>query len=163
MANQGISNTLEGVATRNHDTVLLVARLLMAFIFIESAWNHSLNVEGFAKTFNNFMLPAEMGVPMAVVACIVEMVGGIALAAGWRIRETAIVMFVFVLVTIFVGHRFWEMEGVPRRLHMIQVKKNVFMLGGFLALFIAGAGRYSVSAWWAARRNGGAASLARQS
>ncbi len=160
MANSGISSNLDGMAARNNDTILLVARLLMAFIFIESAWTHSMNVEGFAKTFNNFMLPADLGVPMAVIACIVEMAGGIAIAAGWRIRETAIVMIVFVLVTIFVGHRFWEMDGVPRRLHMVQVKKNVFMIGGFLALFVTGAGRFAVSSW-AARRQGDAG-LARQ-
>ncbi|MEZ5533431.1 MAG: DoxX family protein [Steroidobacteraceae bacterium] len=68
------------------------------------------------------------------------------LAAGYRVRETSVVMILFVLATIFVGHRFWEMEGPPRRMHVIQIKKNVAIIGGFLALLVAGGGRFAVSA-----------------
>ena len=68
------------------------------------------------------------------------------LAAGYRVPETSVVMILFVLATIFVGHRFWEMEGPPRRMHVIQIKKNVAIIGGFLALLVAGGGRFAVSA-----------------
>ena len=162
MANSGISGALDGLAARNHDTILLLARLAMAFIFIESAINHSMNVTGFAATFKNFMLPEALGVPVAILACVVELLGGIALAVGYRVRETTVVMIVFVLITIFVGHRFWEMEGPPARLHMIQVKKNVAIIGGFLALFIAGGGRYALSAWLGRGATGSAAGAARR-
>ena len=70
---------------------------------------------------------------------------------GYRVRETTILLILFVLVTIFVGHRFWEFEGAARRTHVIQIKKNVAIIGGLLALLVAGGGRYALSAWTARR------------
>jgi putative oxidoreductase len=148
----GVGSGLEGLARSNQDVLLLIARLCLAYVFIESAINHSLNVPGFAQTFENFQLPAALGIPVAWLAIVVELAGGIALVVGYRIRETAVLMIVFVLVTIFIGHRFWEMEGAPRRMHVIQIKKNVAIIGGFLALLISGGGRFAISAW-AARRS----------
>ncbi len=130
---------------RNQDILLLIARACLAYAFIESAINHAVNVPGFAHTFNNFQLPAAMGIPMAWLAVMVELLGGIAVLLGYRVREAALLMMLFVLVTIFVGHRFWELEGVARRMQIIQVKKNVAIIGGFLALFVTGAGRIAIT------------------
>jgi putative oxidoreductase len=140
------SEGIEGVVARHRDLLLLLARCFLAYIFIESAINHSLNVPGFAQTFNNFQLPASLGIPVAWVAVLVELLGGVALLVGYRVRETTLLMILFVLVTIFIGHRFWELEGAPRRLHVIQIKKNVAIIGGFIALLITGGGRFAVSA-----------------
>lgn len=136
---------LAGIAVRHHDSLLLLARCALAYVFIESAINHATNLPGFAATFNNFQLAPWLGVPVAVLAVLVELLGGIALLLGYRIRATALLMIGFVLVTIFIGHRFWEFTGAPRRMHVIQIKKNVAIIGGFLALFVAGGGRYALS------------------
>lgn len=132
---------------RHQDNLLLLARCALAYIFIESAINHATNLAGFAATFNNFQLPQSLGVPAAALGVLVELLGGIALVVGYRIRETIILMIVFLLVTIFIGHRFWEFEGAARRMHVIQIKKNVAIIGGFLALLVAGGGRYTLSTW----------------
>lgn len=129
------------------DVILLVARLALAYIFIESALNHATDLPKFAATFKNFQLPAALGVPVAGLAVLVELVGGIALVVGYRLRETAILMIAFLMVTIFIGHRYWEFEDAARRLHIIQIKKNVAITGGFLLLLVVGGGRYAVSAW----------------
>lgn len=141
------STGLAGAIARNEDVLLLIARCCLAYIFIESAINHSFNVPGFAQTFNNFQLPEVLGIPVAWLAIAVELGGGIALLIGYRVRETTLLMILFVLVTIFIGHRFWEMEGAARRMHVIQIKKNVAIIGGFLALLITGGGRFALSAW----------------
>lgn len=141
-----LSESIERAVVRHQDSLLLLARCFLAYIFIESAVNHSLNVPGFAQTFNNFQLPASLGVPVAWLAVLVELLGGIALLVGYRVRETTLLMILFVLVTIFIGHRFWELEGPPRRLHIIQIKKNVAIIGGFIALLITGGGRFALSA-----------------
>ncbi len=138
-------SALENFIAQHRDALLLIARLAMAYIFIESALNHATNLTGFAATFNNFQLPASMGVPAAALGVIVELAGGIALVLGYRVRETAVLMIVFLLVTIFIGHRFWELEGAARRIHVIQIKKNVAMIGGFIALLITGGGRFALS------------------
>jgi len=129
------------------DVILLVARLALAYIFIESALNHATDLPKFAATFKNFQLPAPLGVPMAGLAVLVELAGGIALVVGYRLRETALLMIAFLMVTIFIGHRYWEFEDAARRLHIIQIKKNVAITGGFLLLLVVGGGRFAVSAW----------------
>ncbi|MDM0075844.1 DoxX family protein [Variovorax sp. J2P1-59] len=146
--------TLEGSIARHQDTVLLLARLALAYIFIESAINHAMNLAGFAATFKNFQLPEALGIPAAALGVVVELLGGIAVALGYRVRETAILMIVFLFVTIFIGHRFWEFEGAARRLHVIQIKKNVAIIGGFLAVLVCGGGRFALSAWFAQRTTG---------
>jgi putative oxidoreductase len=143
------AGSLDDLVARKVDLILLLARLAMAYIFIESAITHAMNIPGFAKTFNNFQMPEAMGIPVATLAVIVELLGGVALALGFRLRETCVLMIVFVLVTIFIGHRFWELEGPARRLHVVQIKKNVAIIGGFLALMVTGGGRYALSAWMA--------------
>jgi putative oxidoreductase len=140
-----LRENIERAVVRHQDALLLLARCFLAYIFIESAINHSLNVAGFAQTFNNFQLPASLGVPIAWLAVLVELLGGVALLVGYRVRETTLLMILFVLVTIFIGHRFWELDGPPRRLHIIQIKKNVAIIGGFIALLITGGGRFAVS------------------
>jgi putative oxidoreductase len=149
------TGVLEGVITRHQDTLLLLARFALGYIFIESAINHATNLAGFAATFNNFQLPGSLGIPVAALAVLVELLGGIALVAGYRVRETALLMILFLIVTIVVGHRFWEFEGAARRMQVIQIKKNVAIVGGFLALFVTGGGRYALSTWAAQRQSRG--------
>lgn len=107
---------LEGAVARHRDALLLLARFALAYIFIESALNHATSLSDFAATFRNFQLPASLGVPVAALAVVVELLGGIALAVGYRLRETTLLMIVFLLFTIFVGHRYWEFEGAAQRL-----------------------------------------------
>ena len=52
---------LEGAIARHQDVLLLVGRLALAYLFIESAINHATNLTGFAATFNNFQLPEPLG------------------------------------------------------------------------------------------------------
>jgi putative oxidoreductase len=135
---------IEGFAARHRDALLLLARFALGYIFIESGINHALNIPGFAATYKNFQLPAALGVPAAVFGVLIELVGGLALVLGYRVRETALLLTLFLLATILVGHRFWEFEGAARRMQVIHIKKNVAIAGGFLALLVAGAGRYAI-------------------
>lgn len=145
------NSTLDGIAARYQDAILLLGRIAIAYIFIESAIGHQ-DLAKFAATFKNFMLPEALGVPVAGLAVLVELLGGIAILVGFRVRAAAVLMVAFVFMTIVVGHRWWEFEGGASRLHFIQMKKNVCIMGGLLALFIAGSGRYAVSTWLANRR-----------
>jgi putative oxidoreductase len=141
---------LGAFVARHQDALLLLGRFALAYIFVESAIDHALNLAGFAATFQNFQLPETLGVPVAALAVLVELLGGLALVVGYRVREVAILMIVFLIVTIFIGHRFWEFEGAARRMQVIHIKKNVAIIGGFLALLVVGGGRYawSKSAAW---------------
>jgi hypothetical protein len=47
-----------------------------------------------------------------------------------------------------IAHRFWEFEGPARQMQQTQFFKNVAIIGGFFALWTAGAGRYAIDRLW---------------
>jgi len=59
-----------------------------------------------------------------------------------------LVMVVFMLVATFSSHRYWDFTNVAvRRAQDSSFHKNMAMLGGFLFLFVSGAGRFSLDGW----------------
>jgi len=122
----------------------LVGRLLLALLFLPAG---IMKIGGFAGTAGYI---ASKGLPMpevgAVVAILVEVVGGLALIAGFGTRVAAVVLAVFTLVATFVFHNYW---GVPAEMQMVQQLmffKNIAVIGGLLVLAAFGAGGWSLDA-----------------
>ena len=61
-------------------------------------------------------------------------------------RPLAVLMAFYTLATGFIGHHYWTMTGLDQYANEINFYKNVSIMGGFLALYIAGAGKYSLDA-----------------
>jgi putative oxidoreductase len=53
-------------------------------------------------------------------------------------------MVLYVLGTALIGHRFWTMKGDAQVDGMDNFFKNFSIMGGFLLLYVTGAGAYSV-------------------
>jgi putative oxidoreductase len=53
-------------------------------------------------------------------------------------------MFFYTLGTALVGHRYWTMTGADRIDSMDGFCKNLSIMGGFLLLYITGAGKYAI-------------------
>lgn len=102
---------------------------------------------GFMKTFR-FIPYSTAGWPAewfwGPVGAGVELVGGILILLGLGTRYAAILMMLFVIVATFSSHRFWEMPPAQVRLQQSQFFKNVAIFGGFVLLFVTGAGRHAV-------------------
>jgi putative oxidoreductase len=81
-----------------------------------------------------------------VVAVVVESFGAIALIVGVWTRSLAVLLALFTLATTFLAHHFWTMEGAERYANSIHFYKNLSIMGGFLLLYVTGAGKYSVDA-----------------
>jgi putative oxidoreductase len=77
----------------------------------------------------------------AIVAVLVECVGGILLIVGYQTRLTGIVLAAWCIVTALVAHRNFGDQD-----QMIHFLKNVAMAGGFFQLAAFGAGRWSIDA-----------------
>lgn len=54
------------------------------------------------------------------------------------------VFIAFTLVTAFLGHRYWRLQGAARRENLLNFYKNVSIAGGLLLLAITGPGRYAL-------------------
>jgi putative oxidoreductase len=130
------------LAAQWHDVVGLLGRLAMGWIFLTSGFGKLTNVAGFAAVL------AKRGVPapsmMGWIGAIVEFGGGVLIILGVKIRYVALLMILFVIVATLISHRYWEFTGDELRAQSGNFYKNLTIIGGFLFMFLAGAGRYSV-------------------
>jgi putative oxidoreductase len=83
---------------------------------------------------------------IAPIAAAAELLGGIAIILGFATRYAALLMVAFVIAASLTSHRYWEQTGNAARNNDIHFYKNLSLIGGFLALLVAGAGRYSIDA-----------------
>jgi putative oxidoreductase len=129
-------------ATGCHDIVALVGRLVMSWIFLSSGFTKLADVAAFSGVL------AKRGVPapsfMGWLGAIVEFGGGLLILLGLKTRLAAILLILFVIVATLISHRYWEFTGEVFGAQRTNFWKNVTIIGGFLFMFLAGAGRYSV-------------------
>jgi len=85
---------------------------------------------------------------------LVEALGGLMLVLGLWTRPLALGMAVYTILTAVLGHDFWNVVD-PTIQHdmVIHFWKNVCIAGGFLLLFVTGAGGISVDAARAPKRH----------
>jgi putative oxidoreductase len=132
------------------DPLLLIARILAGYIFLLSGWGKILGLAGFATYLQRHGLPASY--PLAVLGAGVEFLGGLALILGIVTRFAALALIAFILVATGIAHRFWELDGAARGGQATNFNKNMAMIGGLLALLVAGPGRFSIDRLVAARK-----------
>lgn len=132
------------MSTSIQNALNLAARLLMVVLFLPAGIG---KLTGFAGTVGYI---TSVGLPLPTVAAaaatVVEIVGSLALLAGFGTRIAALVLAVFTLVASVFFHAYW---GVPADQAMVQQLlffKNVGVVGGLLALVAHGAGRWSLDA-----------------
>jgi putative oxidoreductase len=134
----------------NNRFVNVGVRILMASLFLVAGIRKLLTWKMTLGYFAGLGIPfPQLALPLSVV---VEIGGSIALIAGWRLREVALVMAVFTLSTALAAHRFWAADPSQFNNQLNHFFKNVALVGGFLALY-AGARRHSSSGLMSASRD----------
>lgn len=132
--------------------IIFIARLALSVLFL---WSGVMKLLGYGA-FVGYL--QAKGVPFvqvaAPIATAVEVLGGIFLIVGFLIRPLGLVMAVYTIGTAVMGHDFWNIAD-PTLQHdmVIHFWKNVGIAGGFLLLFVTGAGGASVDAARAPRRS----------
>ena len=135
---------IDGLAASTSDTVLLIGRILLGLIFVRSGYGKIFDIGAYAATFPPRGLPPFL----AYIAVPAEFFGGVALMLGLATRYVAVVMTIFLLVATFSSHRYWDFsDAATRRVQETNFFKNIAILGGFLFVFVAGSGRFSVDGW----------------
>ncbi len=115
-------------------TLALIARILMAYIFIVAGWG---KVTAYQATVGYM---ESMGVPAAMLpfTILVELGGGLALLFGFQARFAAFGLGIFSIITAFIFH------GADDQMQQINFMKNLAMSGGLFYLMLHGAGRLSL-------------------
>ncbi|MGB7756530.1 MAG: DoxX family protein [Salinisphaera sp.] len=136
------------------DPLLLAARLLIAWLFVLFGWSKLIGFGGTVAYMQHTGAP--IPVLAAAIAVIMEVPVAIAIALGLATRPLALLMALYTLGTALIGHPYWTMTGAEQYANEINFYKNIAIIGGLLALYVAGPGRFAVDARLARRRPGAA-------
>lgn len=122
----------------------LTGRLLLALLFLPAGIS---KIGGFAGTVGYI---ASKGLPMptagAAIAVLVEVLGGLALIAGFGTRIAALVLAVFTLLATVFFHAYWAVPAEMQMVQQLMFFKNIAVVGGLLVLAAYGAGAWSLDA-----------------
>lgn len=114
--------------------LVTVARILVAALFLVAGARKLLTYAGTLAYFTKLGIPApELVLPLTIA---LELVGGIALVAGWRINWVAPILAVFTLGAALLGHAFWAADPAQFNAQLNHFLKNIAIVGAFIALAI---------------------------
>jgi putative oxidoreductase len=124
--------------------LLLLARVLMSAIFLSSG---AMKVADWSGTASHMAEEGMVAVPVLLAGAIaVELGAGAGVLVGCGTRWSALALAAFLVPTTLIFHDFWTFDGPARQGQMQHFMKNLTIIGGLLALAVAGAGRYSIDA-----------------
>tara|TARA_R110002124_G_scaffold106467_21_gene258423 strand:- start:24370 stop:24813 length:444 start_codon:yes stop_codon:yes gene_type:complete len=117
--------------------VLLLARILLALLFILAGAGKLADVSGFAGYMASGGVPTFLAWPVIAF----EILGGLAILIGFLTRPVALALAGFCVLSALMFH------FVPAdQLQMSIFFKNLGLAGGFLLLWVTGAGAWSLDA-----------------
>jgi putative oxidoreductase len=121
--------------TRLSGPLVLLARLMLALIFIVDGWGA---IVDYARTAS-YMQASRVDNRLLPLVILTELGAGLMVLVGFKTRWAAVALFGFCLLTALIIH--WRAN------EMIEVQKNVAMAGGLLTLAVFGAGPWSLDGW----------------
>jgi putative oxidoreductase len=122
--------------------VALVGRILIALLFVIAGFGKISGFDGVAGYIASKGLP--MPQVLAALTIALELVGGLMLMAGYKVRWVAIAFFLWLIPTTFLFHKFWGIDAAQVQNQMNHFLKNVSIMGAMLMLVAFGPGRYAV-------------------
>jgi len=128
----------DDIATGMGDILLLVARLLVAAVFLMTVTTGGPSA-AYLKSIN-FIAPDFM----SPFAHVVEWIIIVTLILGIATRYGALLAFAFVVIAFVTAHLYWQFPAAAQTLQYIFLSKDLAIAGGALALFVTGGGRFSV-------------------
>jgi len=110
-------------------------RIFLSTIFLIEGINKILNYENTIEYMENFNVPEYLSIP----AIIVEILFPLLLVVGYQTKISALILAMFALATALIFH-----TDFSNQMQLISFLKNFAIAGGFLIIFVNGAGKYSI-------------------
>ena len=126
----------------SRDLAVLVARVMLALLFILSGFGKIGGFEGTA----GYIASKGMPLPqlMAAGAIAVELGAGLLLLVGYKARWAAMAIFLFMIPTTLIFHNFWSAPPDKAMMEQIGFLKNASIMGGLLMVWAFGPGRLAL-------------------
>jgi putative oxidoreductase len=114
---------------------LILGRALLSAIFILSGL-------GKLPHFNDVAgMMAQKGIPLASLALaitlLIEIGGGLMVLTGFKARYAALVIALWLIPVTLVFHHFWGIPEAAKQDQIVNLLKNVAIMGGLLILVYA--------------------------
>jgi len=123
----------------NNSVVLIAGRALLSAVFLVAGVRKIMIWGPQVAYFTKLGFP--MPEVMTVLAIAIELGAGLALLVGWRTRQAAWLLALFVLIATFMAHRFWEFDPALQANQMNHFLKNLAIIGGLAFVASFGPGR----------------------
>jgi len=120
----------------------LVGRILIVVPFLVFGFMKLTNFHGSVEYLAALKIP--MTTAAAVIAIIIELLGGLCVLLGFKARFWGWVLFLYLIPVTFVAHNFWAYSGAARVENEGNFLKNLAIMGGLLLLAAFGPGALSV-------------------
>ena len=122
--------------------LVLIGRVLLALMFVKAGLGKLGNIDGTAAYIASGGLP--MPALLAVLAGLLELIGGLALVVGFKARWAALALGVFTLLASVLFHKFWAVPAGQQMVQQLLFLKNMAVAGGMFMVAALGAGPLSV-------------------
>ena len=115
--------------------IQVFGRIFLSTIFLIEGMNKIFNYENTIEYMENFSVPEYLAIP----AIIVEILFPLLLIVGYQTKISALVLAIFTLATALIFH-----ADFTSQMQLTSFLKNFAIAGGFLIIFVNGAGKYSI-------------------
>ena len=117
------------------NAVMLVGRILFAFMFVMSGFNHLAKAEAMAGYAAYKKVPAPKLANL--LSGVLMLLGGLSIILGVYADLGALVLAILLVAMAVKMHDFWNAQGEAKQPEMIGFMKNISMAGGALVMFAA--------------------------
>ena len=115
------------------NAVMLVGRILFAFMFVMSGFNHLAKAEAMAGYAAYKKVPAPKLANL--LSGVLMVLGGLSIILGVYADLGAVVLAVLLVAMAVKMHDFWNADAASKQIEMIGFLKNISMAGGALFIF----------------------------
>tara|TARA_B100001013_G_scaffold305928_1_gene208899 strand:+ start:260 stop:631 length:372 start_codon:yes stop_codon:yes gene_type:complete len=113
----------------------LVGRIFISLIFLVAGVGKILNYEGTVGYMESFGVPGYLLIP----AIIIEILFPLLIIVGYKTKFSAIILALFAILLAVIFH-----TDFSNQMQLMSFLKNFAIAGGFLIIFVRGAGKYSI-------------------
>ena len=113
----------------------VLGRIFLSMLFLIEGVNKIFNYEGTIQYMESFDVPEYLAIP----AIILEILFPLLLIVGYQTKIAAFVMVIFTIVVAIIFH-----TNFDDQMQFITFFKDIAIAGGFIIIFVNGAGKFSV-------------------
>lgn len=128
------------------NTVILIGRILFAFMFVTAGLNHFTKADAMTGYASFKKVPAAKLSVLASGALLVA--GGLSIILGVYADLGALIIAILLTIMALTMHNFWaQTDAQAKQTEMVNCFKNISMAGGALFIFAVAASEGSDYGW----------------